>query len=110
MVELINLTPHAIVIVGNPAATIAPSGTVARCSVKREKVADINYNGAQIPVNKTVFGDVEGLPEPKDNTFYIVSSIVAAACPYRNDLLITDDAVRDDNGNIIGCRALAVKG
>ena len=101
---LVNLTPHEITIIrdgGN--ITIPPSGTVARCSVNRKQIGTVNG----IPVNRTVFGAVEGLPEPQPNTYYIVSAIVAQACPFRSDLLITDDAVRDEKGRIIGCRALA---
>lgn len=101
---IINLTPHEITIIsegGN--ITIPPSGTVARCAVTRRQVGSVDG----IPVNRTVFGAVEGLPEPQPNTYYIVSAIVAQARPDRGDLLITDDAVRDAQGRIIGCRALA---
>lgn len=101
---LVNLTPHEITIIrdgGN--ITIPPSGTVARCSVNRRQIGSVDG----IPVNKTVFGDVEGLPEPQPGTYYVVSAIVAQARPDRGDLLITDDAVRDAQGRIIGCRALA---
>lgn len=101
---LINLTPHEIRIIrddGN--ITLPPSGTIARCTVTRKQVGSVDG----IPINRTVFGAVEGLPEPTADTYYIVSAIVAQACPDRSDLLITDDAVRDDQGRIIGCRALA---
>lgn len=101
---LINLTPHEITIIrddGNIA--LPPSGTIARCTVNRHQVGSVDG----IPVNRTVFGAVEGLPDPQPDTYYIVSAIVAQACPDRSDLLITDDAVRDDQGRIIGCRALA---
>jgi hypothetical protein len=36
--------------------------------------------------------------------FYIVSSLVAAACPERTDLLVPGNAVRDADGKIIGCK------
>lgn len=100
---LVNLTPHAISIIGETKITVPPSGIVARCSVRREKVGEVG----RIPVNRTVFGDVEGLPDSRPSTYYIVSAIVAQACPDRHDLLIPDDTVRDDQGQIIGCRALA---
>ena len=100
---IVNLTPHAIRIIGETQITIPPSGIVARCFVRREKVGEVG----SVPVNRTVFGDIEGLPDPRSNTYYIVSAIVAQACPDRHDLLIPDDTVRDDQGRIIGCRALA---
>ena len=102
--HIVNLTPHALnIVTDSGTVTIPPSGIVARCSVRRERVGEVGG----IPVNRTVFGDVEGLPEPTADTYYIVSAIVAQACPDRSDLLITDDAVRDEQGRIIGCRALA---
>ena len=104
--RIINLTPHSVTFVddaGNTVLTVDPSGQVARCSVVREKVGTI----AGIPVNKSRFGKVENLPEPQEGTIYIVSSLAAQAVPEREDVFITDDAVRDEQGRIIGCRALA---
>lgn len=106
MKKIINLTPHTINIVdgeGNQIQEIAPSGQTARCSVSREQVSTVNG----IPVNRTVFGEVEGLPEPQADTIYIVSALVAQARPDRNDLYIPDDTVRDEQGRIIGCKAFA---
>lgn len=100
---LVNLTPHAISIIGETKITVPPSGIVARCFVRREKVGEVG----SIPINRTVFGNIEGLPDPRPSTYYIVSAIVAQACPDRHDLLIPDDTIRDDQGRIIGCRALA---
>ena len=104
--KLVNLTPHSITFVdafGNAVLTVEPSGLVARCSVVREKIGEING----IPVNQTRFGKVENLPEPQEGTIFIVSALTAQAVPEREDVFITDDAVRDEQGRIIGCRALA---
>lgn len=103
--KIINATPHAINIMdngNNVIQTLEPSGICPRCSVERETVNSING----IPVNRSVFGDVVGLPDYKEGTIYIVSRVVAEAAK-RPDLYIVDDAVRDDAGRIIGCRALA---
>ncbi len=103
---LVNLTPHSIIFVddaGNAVLTVEPSGQIARCSVAREKIGEING----IPVNKSRFGKVENLPEPQEGTIFIVSALTAQAVPEREDVFITDDAVRDEQGRIIGCRALA---
>ena len=102
---IVNCTPHAINIMdseGKEILTLEPSGICPRCSVERKKVGDING----IPINKSVFGDVYDLPSPEHDTIYIVSRLVAEATR-REDLYIVDDAVRDENGRIIGCRALA---
>lgn len=106
MKKIINLTPHSIVFfddAGNKVLTVEPSGQIARVSVTREKIGDING----IPVNQTRFGKVENLPEPQEGTIFIVSALTAQAVPEREDVFITDDAVRDEQGRIIGCRALA---
>lgn len=106
MANFINLTPHEIVILAEDNTVlkaIAPSGTIARCSTCREEVGKIDG----IPVNRTSFGVVSGLPGPEPGTYYIVSALTAQAVPQRNDVLVTDDAVRDQEGRIIGCRALA---
>jgi hypothetical protein len=105
-VRLINLTPHTLTIVGADGSfvrNISPSGTVARCAVTRKQVGCVDG----IPINRTYFGDVDALPDPQPDTFYIVSALVAQAVPNRRDVLITDDAVRDAQGRIVGCRALA---
>lgn len=103
--KIINATPHAVTIMdaeNNVIQTLEPSGICPRCSVSRETVDSING----IPVNRSMFGDVVGLPDYKEGTIYIVSRVVAEAAK-RHDLYIVDDAVRDEAGRIIGCRALA---
>lgn len=109
--KIINLTPHAINIMpegaNGPVITIPPSGQVARCATHRVQVDTVAVDGVPIPVNKTKFGEVEGLPDPQPNTIFIVSAVVAQAVPHRPDVFIVDDAIRDEQGRIIGARALA---
>lgn len=110
--NLVNLTPHAINLmpcgVDGPVVTIPPSGTVARCATTRVQMGAVTVDGVTVPINRTQFGDVDGLPDPAPDTFYIVSALVAQAVKgTRDDVLIVDDAVRDDQGRIIGARALA---
>ena len=108
MVMLINLTPHAINLMADgETVTLKPSGIVARCATTRTQVDVLTVDGVQIPVNQIGFGAVQGLPDPVNGVFFIVSSLVANAAKGRQDLLTVDDAVRDAGGNIIGCRALA---
>lgn len=104
--KIINCTPHAITFLcedNSVLATIEPSGTIARAAQTRERVSEVNG----IPVNQCSYGAVTGLPDPQDGTIYLVSALTAQACRDRNDVFITDDAVRDKNGRIIGCRAIA---
>lgn len=103
--KIVNLTPHDINIIGEigeVVQTFPASGELARCSVSREQVDAIN----SVPVNRTVFGEVTGLPEQQEGVVYIVSALVAQATK-RDDVLIPDDAVRDEQGRIIGCKAFA---
>ena len=109
--NIVNLTPHALSLMPagptGPVVTIPPSGQVARCATSRVQVGTVTVNGIPIPINQTRFGEVSGLPAPQPNTIYVVSALVAQAVPERQDVFITDDAVRDAQGRIIGCRALA---
>lgn len=109
--NIVNLTPHALNLMpegpDGPTVTIPPSGLVARCATSRVQVDTITVDGIAIPVNRTQFGAVTGLPDPQPDTIFVVSALVAQAVPDRQDVYITDDAVRDDQGRIIGCRALA---
>ena len=106
--NIINATPHTLNILDNNNTVllvIPASGIVARCTVQRELMEMLDG----IPVNKTVFGELTGLPEEASDTMYVVSALAAQAgkAQGRDDLLVTDDAVRDDTGKIVGCRALA---
>ena len=109
--KIINLTPHQIVLMpegpDGPTVTIPPSGQVARCEVNRVQVNTIVVDGISVPVNQTQFGRVDGLPDPQPDTIYVVSALVAQAMPWRDDVFIVDDTVRDEQGRIIGARALA---
>ncbi len=109
--NIVNLTPHVLNFMpegpDGPTVTIPPSGQVARCAVDRVQVDTVAVDGITVPVNQTQFGAVTGLPDPQPDTIYIVSAVVAQAVPDRPDVFIVDDAVRDDQGRIIGARALA---
>lgn len=105
--NIINLTPHAITfVVGDNKIIFDPSGVIARVSSKTETVGSIEFNGISIPVTTTVFGEVENLPQPKEGTIYVVSSLVAGRVPDRDDVFIPNESIRDDKGRIIGCLSL----
>lgn len=103
---IVNLTPHPINFLdgdNNPILTVEPSGTIARAKQTRTMCGTI----AGIPVNQCAYGTVQGIPEPAKETIYVVSAITAQACPERADVYIVDDSVRNEDGRIIGVRALA---
>jgi hypothetical protein len=97
-----NLTPHAIHIVDGP--TIEASGTVARC---RQSTVPVRDHGGVALVH-TTYGEVDGLPGPETGVVYLVSALVRAAAPERDDLASPGDLVRDSEGKIVGCRNLII--
>jgi hypothetical protein len=108
MATLMNLTPHEVVLVrGETRLVVPPSGTVARVASDRRVAATIEVDGLRVPINEVVFGQVENLPDPAEGVFYVVSALVARALPERQDLLVPDDTLRDERGQIVGARALA---
>lgn len=127
-VKIVNLTPHTVTFWNGerPILDIAPCENPPRCDVKRVTVGTISLahpcqicqgcpgtDGfcddpeTSIRLTKTEFGDVQNLPDPESGTIFIVSRAVAEACPDRKDLFFPDDTVRDEQGRIVGCKALA---
>jgi hypothetical protein len=99
---VINLTPHDInVVLENEVVVYPKSGAVARCAETSVVVGTLNG----VPIVKKEFGGVENLPPYQEGTFYVVSALVASAVK-RADVVSPGDAVRDENGVIIGCKSL----
>ena len=102
---------------------IERSGIVPRLKEKQEKVGEVKTTATKqdeikedgydhgwnihVDIMQKSFTEIEGLPEPQENTIYIVSALVAGAAKDRDDLVVPNDIVRDDKGRIIGCRSLA---
>ena len=107
--RIVNLTPHEVKIVdgGNNVVAVFPSDGVARACQHDVPAGEIE----SIPVIKTEFGEVSGLPEPTGGVVFIVSRITVEAAQAQgrstDDLLVTSGAVRDSQGRIVGCRAFA---
>jgi hypothetical protein len=105
---IVNLTPHTINIVQeNGEIRTFVSNGIARVSSVSEPVGDTGGDNPVI-LNRVQFGNVQGLPEYAPGVLYIVSAMVRAAKPSRTDLASPGDLVRDDAGNVIGCRNLIV--
>jgi len=103
--KLVNLTPHPVTFVaddGEKLLELPGNPNPPRAQESREAQGTVNG----IPVSKVHMGEVQGLPAPQAGVGYIVSRIVAEAV-HRNDLFVPDQTVRDEQGRIIGCRALA---
>lgn len=123
--EIINLTPHALALYsmedcqevvqgkyktlvlkeGATPKCVYPSAGVARASAFKVEVCNLLLGDLLVPVNSTTYGTPEGLPEPVEGRYYIVSALTAQAAADRKDLLIVDSTVRDGEGRIVGCTA-----
>jgi len=64
----------------------------------------------RVPLMRTRWGGIVGLPDPQPNVWHVVSVIVAEAAVDSgrgaDDLLVPGDQVRDNDGRIVGCRGL----
>lgn len=105
--QLINLTPHAIVIrLPDGDREIPASGSVARVATSHVPAGTIDG----IPVFDQTFGEIEGLPEPQEGVVFIVSAIVLAAAKElgRTDVVAPDTAraIRNEDGQIVAVPGL----
>lgn len=104
-----NYTPHTIDVVDQSDTVIRSYASQGVARVKTTSVVIGEVDGVSIV--KTVFGDVEGLPEPDGVTTFVVSMVVAQAAN-REDVVGPDSgptALRFTDGprkgQIIGVRA-----
>lgn len=111
MSQIVNLTPHAIQLLGPEDEEILklfPAGEVARVEMDEEITGELEVAGLSIPTVRVRPGEVIGLPAPQRGVRYVVSNVVAAAvADHREDVLCPYDLVRDDQGRVIGCRAFS---
>lgn len=114
---MLNLTPHEIVVLnpeGEEVISFPASGTVARLSVSEKETGMIHFDGDNIPVITSSFGEVIGLPaydELKGHERFLVSSMVLdqldakwANIAYAPDTGST--AIRNDKNHIMGVTRL----
>lgn len=121
---IVNLTPHPLNIflptqveregrtlkVVKNAEAVASLSSVgfARAEEIVEELPVLEHNGILLPVVRRRFASVVmGLPAPQEDTIYVVSFLTAQAVPSREDVFFPGEALRDDDGNIVGCVGLA---
>ena len=102
-----NLTPHPITVCDSEGKTLKTFASDGLVRLKASTVsAGFDVDG--VPVTKTEFGLPEGLPEPQEGVFLIVSQLVKSALPGRTDLLVPAEVVRDSEGKILGCKSFGI--
>ena len=104
--KLKNFTPHNVVIINESTKIVIPSDGIARVTETKTATPSIDVDGVVIETFVSAFGEVENLPPQEDGVMVIVSAMVASAAKDRNDLLVPGELVRDNDGNIIGCKSL----
>lgn len=90
---------------GDDPVEYPPSGTIVR--LKEKTISTEQLDGVKL---KTVEYDVDGKeswPQPRPNTLFIVSYMIANSAKERDDLVFPFDLVRKPGGVIIGCRSFA---
>lgn len=98
---VINLTPHDVDICdynGNIIKTYKASGIVARNARYTECVGNIDG----VPLMASRNERMVNLPEPQEDTMYIVSDVVRHVCADRMDIMSPAEKVRI-NGRVVGC-------
>lgn len=101
--KLVNLTPHPITLVLGETTTIESAG-VARVATSSVEVG--THMG--VPLIRSTYGEVVGLPAPQEGVLYIVSAMVRSALLGRTDLASPAALVRNEAGQITGCKALEI--
>ena len=106
-----NLTPHPVTIVRRlpnghiiTLHTFPPSGEPVRLVVRTVRCGNING----IPLSRTMFGEPVNLPEQERGVLLIVSQLVKNTCPWRRDLVVPAEVVRNDRGAVVGCMSLGL--
>lgn len=111
MAKVENCTPHPVTIVrrlanGHTAFVreYPPAETPVRLAVQVEKRGEVDG----VPLSRTFFGDPVNLPPQRRGVLLIVSQLVKNACPWRPDLVVPAEVVRDSRGVIVGCESLGL--
>lgn len=107
--KMVNVTPHVVAVYDESNTFLKswqPSGTAIRIVELQVEGHLLSTEVGVVPVAIVRYErQLEGLPDPQEGTAYIVSRVTAAAVD-RPDLYFPFDEVRDERGQILGCRAL----
>lgn len=118
MLNIINCTPHEVVIYGASDCYMRDGSLYLRDDEELQPF--LTFPAAKEPARATFAQKLAGmadgiliyrwfpeevvnLPETKTGTFYIVSKMVAQACPEREDLIFPGTLVRDADDHVVGC-------
>lgn len=109
MPTIINCNPHETVVLnaaGDVIATFAGSNRPAR--IEDAAATEEPWRrlaGIPLYAPPTSEAEIRDLPPPAAGVWYIVSRVLFDACPERTDLLAPRDLVRNEAGEVLGCRS-----
>ena len=120
MLNIINCTPHEVVIYETSDCYMRDGSLYLRDDEEEFPQPFLTYPASKEPARVTFVQRADGmadgiliyrwfpdeivnLPEPKPDTYYIVSKMVAQACPERTDLIFPGTVVCDADDHIVGC-------
>ncbi len=109
--NIVNLTPHQLNIQkkNGQLRTVDPSGTVVRLLEETENHGILE----DIEITAKYYSSIQGLPEPQEDTIYVVSGIAGTTIwellPERKDVFIPGPALRGEDGKHVGCKGLCCK-
>lgn len=108
MKKIRNFTSHNVrLIIDKNTFLDLPSEGTARMVHNSEQFETVDVCDYKVPILRSTFGPVIGLPDPEDDTLFIVPAIVHQALTgrVRNDLLMVSNAIRDEKtGKVLGCQ------
>lgn len=105
--KLINLTGHKLRLTDGSGIVVLPSEGRVRVSSQSKFLRSVDVEGLEHPFRITQLYNsaLIGLPEKEDGTIFIVSGLVAAHCPERDDVVAPGQLDREDgNGRVTGCK------
>ena len=83
------------------------SDGVARVSTHETRQQVLTFDdGAMLELYAQEYGEVTGLPPEEEGVVLVVSGLVRAALPEREDLASPGGLVRDEKGRVVGCTHL----
>lgn len=106
--RLVNLTPHPLRLMVDDATVLEKdAGPPARVREVRSEARKVAGQFGIFPLMNVGYEDeITGLPAPEAGVLFVVSRLTAQAAPHRDDLVFPLDEVRNDKGDVVGCRAL----
>jgi len=101
-----NCTPHEVKIFGERGKTITIPAS-SNPSRLEEEIIELKTIDSITIYKKEFKAKSNNIPEPKINTYYIVSLPIAQAFKnQRDDFFVPGELIRDEEGNIRGCKGL----